>query len=106
MILQEVEMDHVESNATDGFLGAQLGKIQLNIHGPEMCNGNACPFHAPSDHSMVSWDTNVRLDKFGLVERLCEHGVGHPDPDSVAYYDSIGKTGMGIHGCDTCCWSG
>lgn len=21
----------------------------------------------------------------GLIERVCEHGVGHPDPDSVAY---------------------
>ena len=36
-------------------------------------------------------------------ERICEHGVGHPDPDSLEFFRSIGVTSMGIHGCDGCC---
>ena len=39
-----------------------------------------------------------------LIERTCEHGVGHPDPDSLAYFERHGVTHMGSHGCDSCCW--
>lgn len=43
----------------------------------------------------------------GLVEVLCEHGVGHPHPDSVAWLDEHGPPGAkgawGSHGCDGCC---
>lgn len=37
------------------------------------------------------------------MERICPHGVGHPDPDSLAYLDAVGVKGAGIHGCDGCC---
>jgi hypothetical protein len=42
----------------------------------------------------------------GLVERVCPHGVGHPDPDpdSVARLaESTGGAHHGVHGCDGCC---
>lgn len=32
-------------------------------------------------------------------------GVGHPDPDSVAYFERHDITHMGVHGCDGCCQS-
>jgi hypothetical protein len=35
----------------------------------------------------------------GLMERLCEHGVGHPDPDEI----NLGLGGRAVHGCDGCC---
>jgi hypothetical protein len=43
------------------------------------------------------------------MERICPHGVGHPDPDDLAYRISIAKKMgkdtkyLGIHGCDGCC---
>lgn len=43
---------------------------------------------------------NWRADK-GIMERVCRHGVGHPDPD-----DLIVKSRpelADIHGCDGCC---
>jgi hypothetical protein len=43
------------------------------------------------------------LRESGLVERLCVHGVGHPDPDSVAYFDRHEVRGIDVHGCDGCC---
>lgn len=83
--------------------GVQIGKRPLIIHGPAKCRGSHCPFHNPSDHPLNRARINVRLDKAGLVERVCQHGVGHDDPDSVAYLRSQGHTWAGTHGCDGCC---
>jgi hypothetical protein len=38
----------------------------------------------------------VRED--GRVEKLCDHGVGHPIGHVTAW-----KDWMGVHGCDGCC---
>lgn len=83
----------------------------LKTHGPEQCAGEdrACIFHRPSEHHMRGWDINVRLDRFGaLAERICPHGIGHPDPDSLAYVESLRKPRDrgydGVHGCDGCCF--
>jgi len=54
---------------------------------------------------MKEWPQNWRAE-VGM-ERICEHGVGHPDPDSVAYTrrtkgdDAAGA--QSVHGCDGCC---
>jgi hypothetical protein len=37
---------------------------------------------------------------------MCPHGIGHPDPDSVAFFEKNGDTGFGVHGCDGCCSKG
>lgn len=50
---------------------------------------------------MTGWATNYRTDR-GLMERICCHGVGHPDPDSVSFGLKFGKD-ISIHGCDGCC---
>lgn len=77
----------------------------LQIHRQEACTP-PCPFHAPSDHHMVSWALHWRPDR-GITERICPHGVGHPDPDTMAYLRvRIGEHKAyyeGIHGCDGCC---
>ena len=78
----------------------------VNIHDPHYCLGQRCVFHRPSLHSMLLWPINIRSCAFdsvpGLVERLCPHGVGHPDPDSAAYFERSG-TDASTHGCDGCC---
>ena len=45
---------------------------------------------------------NWREDR-GILERLCMHGIGHPDRDSALYLESIGKSEENVHGCDGCC---
>lgn len=66
------------------------------VHSPLRCEGEFCSIHNPSDHHMRDWPQVWRSDR-GIVERLCEHGVGHPDPDCIyAQKDSV-------HGCDGCC---
>lgn len=87
-----------------------LDRIQHNmepssIHLPHQCaNGTYCCIHNPSLHKMRDWPMNLR--ETGLIERLCEHGVGHPDPDSAAWLDRQHKHKPGtwsVHGCDGCC---
>lgn len=74
---------------------------RYTVHDESVCKGQYCPFHNPSDHHMVDWPIFIRAST--LVERICEHGVGHPDPDSLAYFVRIGEEYMGVHGCDGCC---
>ena len=49
-----------------------------------------------SNH-MSKWPKNIR--ETGLVERVCPHGIGHPDPDWLKGKPSH----WGVHGCDGCC---
>jgi len=51
---------------------------------------------------MKTWPQNWRDDK-GVMERICPHGVGHPDPDDVVYLIKIGREYLTVHGCDGCC---
>jgi hypothetical protein len=43
----------------------------------------------------------------GLIEAICEHGVGHPLYASVDWMDLVGSVGArgswGMHGCCGCC---
>ncbi len=78
-------------------------EMMVNIHDKETCGGKMCPFHNPSKHHMVKWPKVWRADRAdSLVERRCEHGVGHPDIDSLAFIMSREEGGeySGIHGCD------
>lgn len=52
---------------------------------------------------MREWPTNFRADRFGLIERICSHGIGHPDPDSAAFIEQSGHDDPSVHGCDGCC---
>lgn len=67
-------------------------------HSEEACRGNHCPVHNPSDHHMKDWPQHYRED-LNITERICPHGVGHPDPDCMV----AKRDGNGIHGCDGCC---
>lgn len=77
--------------------------ILHNVHSATACAGEHCVIHNPSDHHMVEWPMVWREDR-DLMERICEHGVGHPDPDDLAYHDLMGHSWVdGVHGCDRCC---
>lgn len=74
----------------------------LSVHGPEVCVGRNCCIHKPSDHPLSTAPTHWRSDR-AIMERICSHGVGHPDHDSLAYELAQGLAGAGVHGCDGCC---
>lgn len=71
-------------------------------HSPEACEGRNCCIHNPSEHRLSSAPLNWRGDR-KIMERICEHGIGHPDFDSAQYLSSIGKGYENVHACDGCC---
>lgn len=94
--MSEIEIDPFFSNL-------------VGLHDPSRCEGRGCVVHHPSDHHMVDWPKVLRgRTPFDIkpvhTERICEHGVGHPDPDDVAYFRESGNAyGISVHGCDGCC---
>lgn len=70
-----------------------------NVHKKADCVP-PCVIHYPTDHHMKDWRLHWRDDKRAF-ERICKHGVGHPDPDDPK---SVGSGA--IHGCDGCCQGG
>lgn len=74
----------------------------LKTHDESKCRGQHCVIHNPSNHHMRDWPLNWRQDT-GVIERICPHGIGHPDPDDAEYNIRRGKAHMTMHGCDGCC---
>jgi hypothetical protein len=108
---------------TDDFVTTVDGIHLHNVHPMDNCAGQPCVIHNPTDHSMRSWPLHWRDDR-QMFERICSHGVGHPDPDQFGFWEQAAKRwrpsiaadviddpypignpyeGMGIHGCDGCC---
>lgn len=80
------------SEWTDSF-----GNKLVNVHEVGSCrDATACPIHSPSQHSMRDYSQHWRYDR-SFMERICAHGIGHPDPD-----DSGADP---VHACDGCCMS-
>ena len=50
-----------------------------------------------------TWAVQQTNRQSGLVEDICEHGVGHPNRHWIAEHDPDGKRALGVHGCDGCC---
>jgi hypothetical protein len=70
------------------------GQPLIGVHAANQCVGTYCTVHNPSDHHMRTWTQNWRSDR-RLMERICPHGIGHPDPDDI--------NPDTVHGCDLCC---
>ncbi len=103
---EEEKYDLIGVDVAEPRYGIQLGKSILRTHGKAQCAGPVgnngkpiCCIHNPSDHHMLTWPQNWRGDK-GMMERLCHHGIGHPDPDDLKVRTT---SSAGVHGCDGCC---
>ena len=96
----------LNQNSKTGFwTETEVGSVMRNVHDPRACEGRGCAIHDhPSDHPLKNAPLNWRNDR-GILERICEHGVGHPDYDSARYLDAIGDSISNVHGCDLCCLS-
>jgi hypothetical protein len=69
------------------------GGEELIAHSPASCV-RPCAIHWPRNHHMRSWPQHWRWDR-EIIERVCDHEIGHPDPDD--------KNRNKVHGCDGCC---
>lgn len=85
-------------------IATHTGQV-VEVHDPQRCAGQFCCVHNPSDHPLRDAPLHWRSDRM-LMERICVHGIGHPDPDGLAYMRRAwvpGADGAGVHGCDLCC---
>jgi len=78
--------------------------ILRGVHNSESCIGDVCTMHKMSNHPMRTFPQHWRSDR-RLMERICPHGIGHPDPDDIKIVNGWedGKNYELIHGCDGCC---
>jgi len=61
-----------------------------------------CVLHKPTLHKLTGSRQVMRSTT--LIEDICEHGVGHPNPDSAAFLNwRDGTDTWFVHGCDGCC---
>jgi hypothetical protein len=70
--------------------------VIVQVHKRGLCVNENCTIHNPSGHSMLHFPQLWRADR-KFMERVCPHGIGHPDPDEINKPEA--------HGCDGCCQS-
>ncbi len=108
MVVAAVNKTDARDGSTTDVSPAPAGKEWVELtggqsllaHAPTLCaDAGACTIHNPSDHHMRDWPQNWRDERL-LMERICPHGVGHPDPDDVRLQAGLDS---GTHGCDGCC---
>ena len=82
------------------YASLENSAVQLMAHEPDECkDADVCAIHNRTNHHMRSFKQFYRFDR-GIMERICSHGVGHPDPDD---YNILQGNDKGVHGCDGCC---
>lgn len=90
----------LHQNSDTGYWTQGPGGVYLNqVHSIEQCINRGCAIHnRPSDHPLKKAPLNWRPDR-NILERICEHGVGHPDADAAEFQRSIGRELENVHGC-------
>lgn len=73
----------------------------MYTHKKEDCKGEWCTIHNRSDHIMRAFPQHFRYDRM-LMERICPHEIGHPDPDDIKLTGPYAES-EAVHGCDGCC---
>lgn len=83
--------------------GTPVDWIRLSRTHPrgDICE-QGCVIHNRTDHHMRHWPLLWRGDR-KIFERICPHGIGHPDPDQVPYWRATDQMYEAVHGCDFCC---
>lgn len=88
----------LEALSDGSYMRLEHSDESMGCHAKSRCKGEYCTLHNRSDHAMRSFRQQWRADR-QLMERICSHGVGHPDPDEI----DLEVDAKGVHGCDGCC---
>lgn len=86
---EEDPYSHLERNRLENT------ETYLYTHKKDACLGERCTIHNRSPHVMRKFPQLWR-DDIAIMERICPHGIGHPDPDEI-------NKRHRVHGCDGCC---
>ena len=84
--------------------GVEQGLQAVAVHDRAVCKDRSIPccIHNPSSHIMISFPLHWR-DDIKAMERICPHGLCHPDPDHIAYVRYAKGYAKTTHTCDGCC---
>jgi len=74
----------------------------VGVHTEDEHCATRCLVHNPSQGPHRDMHPHWRTDR-GIMERICSHGVGHPDPDQWYWWAVTGQRWQEVHGCDGCC---
>lgn len=77
----------------------------VDVHSPRLCEGQpfGCWVHSPLEWALSSAPVRWREDR-GFAERICQHGIGHPDLQDSLYNWDVHRRDVSVHGCDGCCY--
>lgn len=101
--LEEEILNEEMSSLHDVWTDGNGGKWYVHKRNID-CHVDGCAIHNPSYHPLSGAKQIIRTDKYMLVEDICKHGVGHPNPDSASFLSKkLGGTSIWVHGCDGCC---
>jgi hypothetical protein len=106
---QQREFKEVQRALLDeGFWFDDEGHVLRGVHSSESCaNPKRCVMHSPTDHPMRELPMVWRRQ----MQRRCEHGELHPDPDALSYRlfrdeaDAVRSEAL-EHGCNCDCCKG
>ena len=85
--------------------------VTIRTHAPSQCAGEMCDIHSRELTPERDLPLNWREDR-GMVEFICEHGVGHPTTAQRLFWSSLVDVGYRnetwfeaetLHGCCGCC---
>lgn len=103
---ESAEQSETPGIGTERTYTLPSGSVIHGVHPIADCTGRHCPLHNPSEHALSIGKLHWRGDR-GIMERICKHGIGHPDPDQTEYWLTfMSKDDVGwytVHGCDGCC---
>jgi hypothetical protein len=93
-------MSEVEYDTPKDTYRLENSRVWMHyVHSQEICSGRPCTIHNRTDHNMRDfpqhWNSNTMI-----MERMCPHDVGHPDPDE---FKLIENEILRVHECDSCC---
>ena len=100
----QVEVMAARFDLASGDLVAVSNGMLGHVHSSSSCQGQpwGCWIHDPRPHPLDKAPVRWRDDK-STAERICDHGVGHPDPQDAAFWWNTQGRDVTIHGCDGCC---
>lgn len=96
--------DDEEAEETNRFTD-DYGQELIQIHDENSdCHQYGCPVHNPSNEAIAIGRLFWRDDR-GIFERICEHGVGHPDHDMLRWMERTrGADYARVESVHGCCW--
>ena len=86
---------------TVSYQQLEHSSVRLATHVEGTCIDQWCTIHNRSEHPMRVFPQHWRNDR-DIMERVCPHGIGHPDPDEYRLRLEDGEVQL-VHGCDGCC---